>query len=344
MTLRCLLIALLAAGCGRGALEPAVCDRGSVLAVQDRAALGQQAELLERESGARVSYQLGSAASESSGALRHDGRGIVFHYDPEHERLRIDVGYALEGLLPDARVGEWIDANARPLFEAGRPATALLLSTRLLQHELRQAQLIAPLERVALPHGSGGAGAEGAVHLADHTALAIHTASGAREDLQPAASVEQAYARYLRWLSRGRFEFDARLFTAATRSFLAEWPMTPGYLEHIHARESGQAYRVLERADRALLYFTQSPFVAPHFFVRSEEGWQMDLAAEAEEVIDIAGGPYAWGLRSSRSAALVPFADEIVRPGGFLRLREGDNRRLEPPLPQDARPVSCAAG
>jgi hypothetical protein len=343
VTLRPLLIALLAVGCGRAGLDPAVCDRGAVLAAPDREALADQAGLVERESGARVRYELGSAGSEPGGTPR-DGRGIAFRYDAEHERLRIDVGYALEGLLPDARVGDWIDATARPLFESGRPATALLLATRMLQYELRQAQLIAPLERVELPEGGGGAGAEAAVQLANRVAPALHATAGARADLQPAASVDEAYARYLRWLERGRFEVDAALFTAGTRSFLAEWPMAPGYLEHIAARESGQPYGVIERGDRALLYFTGSPFVAPHFFVRGSRGWQMDLAAEADEVIGIAGGPYSWGLRSSRSAALAPFADEIVRPGGFLRLREGDNRRLDPPLPHDSRPVPCTAG
>jgi hypothetical protein len=335
-----LLLGAIAAGCGPGPGGPAVCDRDALLAAGDRVRLDERAWLIERESGVHVAYRLGAEA----GALPADGRGIAFHYDRAQERLRVDLGYALEPLIPDARAGDWIDATLRPLFEAGRPATALLLATRMLHHELRESQLRAPLEPAALPQGSGGAGAEGAVRLADEIGLPEWPSPDARALPGPGASAGQAYESYLCWLERRRFEPDAALFTPATREFLASWPMTPGYLEHIREREAGQAHAVLERGDRAILYFTGDPLLAPHFFVRTAQGWQMDLAAETELVIGIAGGPYAWGLRSSRVPALAPFADKIVSLGGFLRLRGGDNRRLEPPSRADPQAPVCAAG
>jgi hypothetical protein len=117
--------------------------------------------------------------------------------------------------------------------------------------------------------------------------------------------------------------------------------MTPGYLEHILTKELGKAFAAVAREDRALYFCIDDPFVAPHFFVLNDEGWQIDLAAEAREVININGGLFSWSLRDpQRSVWLKPFSEQIIfldsspylsqaatqNQGGVRRLQGGDNR------------------
>jgi uncharacterized protein len=45
--------------------------------------------------------------------------GVLFLIAPNDRRARIEVGYGLEGILPDARVGRLMDENVLPFFRAG---------------------------------------------------------------------------------------------------------------------------------------------------------------------------------------------------------------------------------
>ncbi len=323
-------------------------DAATLLPASTMAALEKELALTHRETGVQLhvaTAELGAEASLEQAAVEAlaalydaapdpSGRGALVFYDTHGQRLRLEVGYELEELFSDARVGELIDDHARYLFDSGAVEAALLLTVRILRDELRGTALFdagtppAPAVR-ALLFASGGAGASGDAPLGAHALEPFERGAGAAPPRAvPAAGVEASYERYLAWLARGRFETDLRLFTPATRAFLARWPMTPGYLEHVLDLEEGRQVEVLERGDRALLFCVDDPFMAPHFFVRGAEGWQIDLATEAREVLDVVGGPYAWAFRDATIPALAPFADALVSLDGFVRVRGGDNRRV----------------
>jgi hypothetical protein len=328
-------------------------DAAQLVPAREEAALEKELALTQRETGVQLYFAtaaLGAEASLERSALEtfaalHEaalapGRGALLLYDAARGRLRIEVGYELEELFSDARVGELIDEHARPLFDSGAVATALRLTLRILRDELRRASLAGASAAPPAPllFASGGGGASGDAPLGAHALRAFDRGAAVAPPREgPAASVEASYERYLTWLARGRFETDLALFTPRTRAFLARWPMTPGYLEHVLDLEEGREVEILERGDRALLFCVDDPFVAPHFFVRGAEGWQIDLASEAREVLDVVGGPYAWAFRDATAPALAPFADELVRLDGFLRVRGGDNRRAGDPAARRAR-------
>ena len=69
------------------------------------------------------------------------------------------------------------------------------------------------------------------------------------------------YDIYLAWLSQPIFDADVDLFTPESRSYLAHLPVSPAYREFILFAEYGKRYRLDERGDLALLYFTGTPFV-----------------------------------------------------------------------------------
>lgn len=335
-------------------------DRAEIFSSDERAMLANQLDLLLRETGVELNVetvelepgadlerytteQFDRDATDGNGSRRAHAGAARMVFDATQGTLRLAVGYSLEQLLPDAYVGFWIREHSRYLFDANQPAKALLFAVRMLRDRIRSEALVGNF-RVdedesprRFEHGGAGASEDAPLArgeldpFADRSPSILtvaHSSLGMGPRLlsyaNPGETVEATYRNYLAWLAAGRFETQLTLFTPSTREFLRDWPMTPGYFEHILTKEIGRSFEAIVRADRALLYCLDDPFVAPHFFELSEAGWRIDLAAEAREVININGGPYSWSLRSTDW--LRPFADEIVRYGEVRRLSRSDNR------------------
>lgn len=115
------------------------------------------------------------------------------------------------------------------------------------------------------------------------------------------------------------------LFTPLSQEFMAGQPMTRAYLLMI---EYGQAYRIDERGDLALLYFTASPLVGPHFLRRTAAGWTIDIWTEVLDTRNYAGGWYTWGLLDTDDEFAQRFSDRYWPTGGIVRIAGGDNRPL----------------
>jgi hypothetical protein len=126
----------------------------------------------------------------------------------------------------------------------------------------------------------------------------------------------------------GAIRPSIELFTPETRRYLAGLPITPGYFAEILLHEFGQQYRIVTRRDLALLAFTSTPLVSPHFFTRTARGWQMDLLAEMMNTANITGGVYTWTYRGRDDPYTSRFFDEIYEVDGYSRLLLGDNRML----------------
>ena len=135
-------------------------------------------------------------------------------------------------------------------------------------------------------------------------------------------------------MARGRYETDVPLFTPLSQEFMAGQPMTRAFNDYILMIEYGKAYRIDERGDLALLYFTASPLVGPHFLRRTGAGWTVDIWTEVLDTRNYAGGWYTWGLLDTGDDFAQTFGDRYLSTGGILRVAGGDNR----PLPSRAYP------
>lgn len=343
----------LVVGCGSAETAPTpdrvrVHDSAGLLDAPDRARVEKRLWLLYRQSGidAHAEFVRGLAdeelaavaarrfASLDIGAGHDEGRGLLLLYDVDGERLRIEVGYGLEGFFPDAFVGYLIHEHARYLFDAGNPADALLLTIRMVEYRIQLAMLGGGFDPSfvrtlrAARYGSGGAGAAEPVGAGRGALepLARSMPAPWRARFAAGETVEESYQRYLAWLAAGIFEPDLTLFTDETRAFLRGWPMTAAYFDFILIQEYGNLGEILEAGDRAILYSTNDPFKAPVFFRRGPEGWQVDLAASVAELVSIAGGPYSWSFRGREGAYARLFPERLVALDDVLRLEGGDNR------------------
>ena len=336
---------LLTLGASCGSLPDRVHDRAGFLAEGKEELLNRRLAQMHRESGIDAHLLFEAPAPGTSlelfatrrferlGVGEHAlARGLLLVIDPRGERLRVEVGYGLEGIFPDALTGHWIDDHARLLFEADEPALMLRLTLRMIEHRVRTSLLQGAFQARSerhpprLRHGSGGGGASQRIPGGGSATLASASSRAAvSEELAPAPSAWLAYERYLLWLAEGAPP-TAELLTAESRSHLASFPITPTLLDHIALEEAGRIVGLVEVGDRALLYSTNEPLGPPLFLRRGGAGWQIDVVASVDLVIPIAGGAYTWSLRASPD--LLPFADQLVWVEGFLRLRHGDNRPL----------------
>ena len=265
-----------------------------------------------------------------------DRRSMLFVYDIPGARMRVEVGPGLEGIFPDGFVGYLMREQTAAFFAAGSPILGLKSTLFIVNFRLREAALeetydprkiswITHAERLA-----AGAGATARAPIGHNDAGLLpgaHTADAvARFGPQP--TVAAVRERYLEALHDGYLQPGLQLYAPGTESALRAFPMIAPYAQFILYSEYGHKYRIVERGNLAILYYTTTPFVSAHLFRRAAAGWQLDLAAEVRDTREDIGGELTWEMRLTGDDYSRTFADLFENFDGLLRPRDGDNRRL----------------
>jgi uncharacterized protein len=138
-------------------LDARVTDLTGTLGASDRALLESELALLERETGSQVAILLVDSTRPEAieqYAIRvaeawQLGRGgvddgVLILVAMDDRRIRIEVGYGLEGVLPDARTNRIIDQAIAPHLSAGRIADGLAAGSAAIADAVRGEALPAP--------------------------------------------------------------------------------------------------------------------------------------------------------------------------------------------------------
>jgi uncharacterized protein len=145
------------------ALEARVTDLTGTLGASDSALLESELALLERETGSQVvillvdstrpeaieQYAIRVAEAWKLGRGGVDD-GVLILVALDDRRIRIEVGYGLEGVLPDARTNRIIDRAIAPHFAEGRIADGLAAGTAAIADAVRGEALPEP---ASMPRG-----------------------------------------------------------------------------------------------------------------------------------------------------------------------------------------------
>ncbi len=237
--------------------------------------LAEQSEDINR-TAAELFADLGR---ESNGA-----RGLLFLIDPVGRQVRIEVGYDLEGVFPDAFVGYLERDQLAPFFQQNRVGAGIEAATELFiaraQRDGAGFSFDPGVELGIGDHYSGGAGARLKVAIGSSPEPPL-PASAVRSRYLPGATPEQSLVVYRRVLAEKIKDPQLPLYTQETRRFLAGWVVTDAQQdnERRHLEES-TIERVIEAGDRAVIRFSPEERThPPYFFSRSSIGWEMDLAA-----------------------------------------------------------------
>jgi len=330
------------------AVRSHVIDRTGVISPQDLPRFEDYMGWIMRESGVDVRFiflpNSGGKAIEMLAAnlmdeLKIGGRtgqqrGLLVLYDMQGQHLKVEVGYGLEGSFPDAFVNYLVEDHAQMFFSSGDISLGLRLMLRLLQHRIREAVIGNDFDpRVLakvrpLTHLSGGAGVSKTMRLGDGAADAPKVTPVDPLAFPAGRSPTDSYNAYLEWLSHWPLTSQVDLLTPGSRNYIASLHMSPAYAEFILLAEYGKTFEVIQRDDLALLYFTGTPFVSPHFFVKQDGRWRMDLEAEVRNTRERVGGAYTWDYRGQGDNFTLTFGDLLTDVKGYRRIRNGDNRAL----------------
>lgn len=278
------------------------------------------------------------------GGKSREERGVLVLYDLNRKELRIEVGYGLEYYFPDSFVGYLVHEHTRKFFLSGDITTGIRLLIRMLHHRIREEVLgrnFNPMViEIILHRGylSGGAGATAAMPKVEKRKLGWTTPFDKEisRKYSPQPTPKAAYEKYLEWLAYQNFDPKIELFTMNSQKYLSALPMTRAYFHYLLIQEYGRKYKIAIKNDLALLYFIDDPLVCPHFFVKTSEGWQMDIAAEVRNTRSRVGGGYIWDYRGRNDIYTKNFIDKFINIKNYIRIVDGDNREL--PTRKASRP------
>jgi uncharacterized protein len=208
-------------------------------------------------------------------------RGLLLAISPAEARTRLSVGYALEGVLPDAFVAFVQREQMAPYFRQGRVAEGIEATVELLV--TRTAEEVArPPARAGsdAPPGfrGGGAGAGARAPLGGGLPGPPPAPDAARFGPQP--TPELAWARFLEVHRRGIRDPALGLYDAEAQARLRARPHTEAGLRHVAELYAGRSPVIRTRGGRAAVVFLDDPDhrLAPWFFRRTPEGWRLDGA------------------------------------------------------------------
>jgi len=334
----------------RGSERPHVIDEAGVLPQHDIAKFEQYLEWVFAESDVDIRFLFVPAITEKTieelavakveelrvGGLGRESRGVLLLYDVQEKRLRIEVGYGLEGYFTDAFLSYLTHEHTQAFFASGDLTTGLRLLIRMLHHNIRAAVMGSEFDprvfELIRNNGylSGGGGLTEVMPAVGGrgTAVSREMSTTQRAQYVPQATPQAVYELYLAWLAAGVFDPRIEIFTENSQSLMATIPVTPAYFHYILMTEYGKTSRIDIRDNVALQYFTDDPLATPHFYRKSGKGWQMDMEAELQNSRNRVGGVYTWDYGGKDDIYTRTFVDKLINVKNYIRIEGGDNREL----------------
>lgn len=224
-------------------------------------------------------YSAGLFQRLGAGQLSTTGLGLLLVIDPLQDRVRLEVGYGLEGAYPDAFIAYVEQRQMIPFFRAGRVADGILATTELIVQRAQRAAKNAGLAGEVWLAGSGGAGASTTAHIdqAPDPQQVAKTISVLANGASPAAVLAEYVAR----MQNRDANPDLELYTPATRRMLGEWVMTPAQMDNIvktYQRCNAEAERTDASGRLSVIrYPVRQRQCAPWFFEKINGRWALDL-------------------------------------------------------------------
>jgi uncharacterized protein len=270
-------------------------DEAGLLSEAERDRIAEFHGLLEEDYG--IDYRIATArqvadieraavdrfAQLGIGGEGSGGYGLLLLIDPDGQRVRLEVGRALEGSFTDAFVTYVENRQMVPFFAAGRVADGILATTELIVQRAIEARASGDLLAGKGAALSAGAGATAAI---DSNQSAIKARDG--EGRAAGATPEATLAAYFELMRAGDAAADHGLYTPETQAMLHGWVMTPAQMSNVvrsYRRCQSEPARMDASGRRAVIrYGIEDRECSPWFFTRSAAGWQLDLVAMQQAI------------------------------------------------------------
>lgn len=206
-----------------------------------------------------------------------DGRGLLLLVDPAHDRVRLEVGYALEGAFPDGFVGQVEREQMVPFFQRGRVADGILATTELIVTRAEAAVQAGLMGDAGAGTGGGGAVTRAAI---DAGVEPVPQPSRDLPDVAAGDAPTETVDAYIDTMGRYDARADLDIYTSDTRRMLRGWAMTRAQMRNVatsHAQCTGALTRI--DGDLAVVRYDAAAAACNPYFLRRADGrWRLDFA------------------------------------------------------------------
>lgn len=262
-------------------------------------------------------------------SLVRGARGVLLMVDPEGNQVRMEIGYDLEGIFPDAFIGDIERRQMVPFFASGRVADGIAATTELLVGKALKGDEPAesPAAEPPLRYAGGGAGARAPVEIAsaDGHAPPVVTLHPERFRAQPTPlATLDLYRQVLRERLK---DPDLGLYSVETRQLLRRWLVTDAQQDNelaaLDAAWRGAA--VISNGPLAVVRFPIEERRNPPYFLHRKNGvWHLDIAA-MNRLITF-NHRNQWHFRNLDHGYMFGFSDWQFDVTGFPHRGTGDRR------------------
>ena len=221
----------------------------------------------------------------AAGGLSRSGRGLLLVIDPTHDRVRLEVGYALEGTFTDAFAAYVEQRQMVPFFQSSRVADGILATTEMIVTRAQRAAKNAGLESEVWLAGSGGGGASTQARIGDAPPDRVFET---RARLHSGNSPTEVLTQYFARMQDRDGNPDLDIYTPATRAMLRDWVMTPAQMDNI-LKSYRRCQAEPERIDSGgrygvIRYPIGQRQCATWFFKHVDGTWALDLTMMQEAI------------------------------------------------------------
>jgi uncharacterized protein len=269
-----------------------VLDATGLLTPEERSSIAAQHELLLRDYDVDYRIEIAPGVADLSrhaamrfaelevGSSSRAGHGLLLLLDPEHDRVRLEVGQRLEGVFTDAFVAYLEERQMVPFFRAGRVADGILAATELV---VTHAERSGPFDGSGARNSAGGGAARAAALGAGPDE---RFRSGPEVDARN--TPEATLVAYLEAMRSRNGEAALDLYTPESRAMLRGRVVTPGQMDAIAAayrRCHVETTRIADDGRRAVVrYPADERACAPWFLVRQGDRWRLDLVTSQRSI------------------------------------------------------------
>jgi uncharacterized protein len=274
-----------------------------------------------RGTGDIVAYGVKQFKAMDVGGLSSGGRGLLLVVDAKQDKVRLEVGLALEGVFTDAFVAYVEQRQMVPFFRAGRVADGILATTELI---VTRAQDAKRRQAFDAPSGTTGSGGGGATAKAKIGAGSKPTTAPTGPVAAAGSSPEETLQAYFSAMAERDARPDLPIYSAATQRMLKGWVVTPAQMDN-----SARAYRgcrpdrstANSSGNRAVIRYRIADRACSPFFFRLEGGrWRLDLTMMQSAIRF--GRSNAWRFAGTPPADYAfAFSDWAFDRNGFPKAR-----------------------
>ncbi|EKD27762.1 MAG: hypothetical protein ACD_79C00586G0001 [uncultured bacterium] len=215
-------------------------------------------------------------------------KGMLLLIAQKEQRIKIEVGYDLEGIFTDAYVGQ-VEREMLKEFleqadwERGFLATIENIVERIIKFYKKGDDVKEIKSDSASQYYSGGAGAKTVFDFGAALNKPIpQTPEELKKYFSAQTTPDEAFQRYMEFNAKNMSDYTVDIFSEDSKKFFSNWKTSSGQRRAEVEAISGRAYIVRQIDNHAVVIFPENKTgkmkeTPMYFILKSDKVWQIDI-------------------------------------------------------------------